>query len=335
MRTRRSFSLKSTVLLIWLLILLVLLTALNRFIPYWKGRRECVRDGVIFADKDVGGLSPAEVRAVIEQVASIRQIAPVNTTLDTVNNGVIPGLNGLTIDVEKTLEQIMEAQKGEKISPVYRQVEPEITLDAYPELPIYRGNPLKKQVAFLINVAWGNEYLEDLLAVLKENKAEATFFLVGRWVRDNTAEARLIAESGFEIANHGYSDALSMQEASLETAREDIRRAADIIEEICGKRPIYFSPHRGELSPAVLKAAALENNHTVMWTVDTVDWMLPGVEVMVEKILTQAEGGSLILMHPTEQTADFLRQVIPGIRAKGLEPVSLSTLLSPMRSLGE
>ena len=115
----------------------------------------------------------------------------------------------------------------------------------------------------------------------------------------------------------------------------DISKAAAVIEEVCGKRPVYFSPHRGELSEEVLQAAASLGNRTIMWTVDTVDWKLPGVAVMLEKILSQAEGGSLILMHPTEQTADFLRQVIPALRAKGLEPVSLSKLLSPLRTLKE
>ena len=332
MRYRCSFSLKSNRLLILLLIIIVLSMVKKQLIPYWKHSQNCVSEGVIFAERDVGGLSPEEVRTVIEQVANVLEIPPVNAVLDAANNGVIPGLNGLAVDIEKTLALIMEAQKGETVSPVFTQLEPEVNLAAFPEHPIYQGNPLKDQVVFLINVAWGNEHLQDLLTVLKENQVQATFFLVGRWVKGNEKEARIIAESGFEIASHGYSDALSMQEASLETAREDIRRAADTIEEICGIRPIYFSPHRGELSAAVLKAAALENNRTIMWTVDTVDWMLPGVDVMVNKILTQAVGGSLILMHPTEQTAEFLRQVIPRLKAKGLEPVSLSTLLCPVRN---
>jgi probable sporulation protein (polysaccharide deacetylase family) len=334
MRYRLFTVLRAPKVLFTILILFLMLLAVNHFRPTFR-RTSTIGDGVSFAGRDLSGLTAAEAKIVIEQAASILNHPPIDSKLDPATNGVIPGLNGLAVDVEETLARALAAQENETVKPVYQQVEAALSLTHFPEKPIYRGNPAKSEVAFLINVAWGNEYLEELLAVLKEEQAEATFFLVGRWVQANKAEARLLAESGFELGNHGFSDALSMQELSFEAAAADISKAAAVIEEVCGKRPVYFSPHRGELSEEVLQAAASFGNRTIMWTVDTVDWKLPGVAVMLEKILSQAEGGSLILMHPTEQTADFLRQVIPALRAKGLEPVSLSKLLSPLRTLKE
>ncbi len=51
-----------------------------------------------------------------------------------------------------------------------------------PNLPIYRGNAGKRKVAFVINVAWGNEELMEILEILDYYQLKKTFFLVGRWV---------------------------------------------------------------------------------------------------------------------------------------------------------
>jgi len=60
-------------------------------------------------------------------------------------------------------------------------------------------------VSFLINVAWGNEYLPDILATLKKQNVKASFFLEGRWVQKNPELAKMIVEAGHEVGNHSYT----------------------------------------------------------------------------------------------------------------------------------
>jgi peptidoglycan-N-acetylglucosamine deacetylase len=329
MRYRLFGVLRRRQLLATLLVLFILPAALQSCGRLW--RPQSVAANVVFMGREMGGLSLEEARSVLSRLAGELHLSPVNAFIDGETGGVIPDLSGRAMDEGETLARLLAASRGTEVQPVIYDLPAKIRLQDFPVHPLYRGNPEKPQVTFLINVAWGNEYLEEMLDVLRETGAEATFFLVGRWVRGNRDAANAIAAAGFELANHGDSDAISMQNASFPQALEDIRRANDTIEEVWGQRPVYFSPHRGELTDTVLKAAAEESCRTVMWTVDTVDWKLPGVDVMLEKILGRAEGGSLILMHPTEQTAEFLRRVIPALREKGLEPVTLSTLLDPVR----
>ena len=195
-----------------------------------------------------------------------------------------------------------------------------------------RGRAERAQVAFLVNVAWGNEYLPGLLQALRETGAGATFFLVGRWVRSFPEKALSIREAGFELADHGDSDAISLGKATFAEARADIADGARTIGSIWGVHPVYFSPHRGELTEKVLQAAAREKMRVIMWSIDTVDWRLPGVDKMVQKVLAEAEGGSMILMHPTAQTAEFVRLTVPALQRKGLQPVSVGELLCPRRT---
>lgn len=329
MRYRCFSAFSGKKVLTMVMIVFILPTVFGSCGKYVRQRTGQINKDVVFQGSNLGGLQPDEARAVVSRIASELSVAAVDAVKDDETGGVIPELSGLEVNLEQTMVAVLSAEAGEKVNPVYSETQAAISLADFPELPIYQGNPAKPQVVFLINVAWGNEYLQPILDTLEQANVGATFFLVGRWVRQNPELAQAIADAGHELANHGDSDGVSMERVGLNDAVEQIRKCADTIESTCGVRPVYFSPHRGELSEHVLKAAAMENSRVIMWTVDTVDWKLPGVAVMVDKITNNAVGGSLILMHPTEQTNEFLQQVIPALREKDLEPVTLSTLLNP------
>lgn len=44
---------------------------------------------------------------------------------------------------------------------VYKEIPPNIHLEDLNSEPIYRGNPQKPMVAFLINVAWGTNIFQE------------------------------------------------------------------------------------------------------------------------------------------------------------------------------
>ena len=45
----------------------------------------------------------------------------------------------------------------------------------------YNGDKNSKNVSLMINVYWGDEYLQPMLDVLKENDVKTTFFIGGTW----------------------------------------------------------------------------------------------------------------------------------------------------------
>ncbi|MGB4290166.1 MAG: polysaccharide deacetylase, partial [Dethiobacteria bacterium] len=68
------------------------------------------------------------------------------------------------------------------------------------------------------------------------------------------------------------------------------------------------------------------------WTLDTVDWQLPGEEAMARRILDNLSPGAIILMHPTEQSAGFLQLIMPELQSRGYRIVTVKELLSPAPS---
>jgi len=73
----------------------------------------------------------------------------------------------------------------------------------------------------------------------------------------------------------------------------------------------------------------------VLFSVDTRDWSKPGVTAIVRRALT-ARAGQIIALHDAggdrEQTVHALPLIVKGLRARGLEPVTIDELFRKMPS---
>ena len=74
---------------------------------------------------------------------------------------------------------------------------------------------------------------------------------------------------------------------------------------------------------------------TILWTVDTVDWRNPSTSEMVNRVTSQVENGTMILMHPTRPTAEGLDSMIKDIQEKGYVLGTVSELMSEERIIAK
>jgi probable sporulation protein (polysaccharide deacetylase family) len=252
---------------------------------------------------------------------------PIEPKIDRVWK-LIPGYNGIKVNLPESIKRSKAI--GGRINLVTEEIPPKKSVWDLPPNPIYRGNPNKPSVALMINVAWGNEYLEKMLATLAEKGTKATFFLDGSWLRKNPELAKQIVQGGHEIGSHGFSHPL-MSRLSRERIIEEIEKTNTAIEQILKIQPTLFAPPAGDFDQRVVQIAWERKMLTILWTLDTVDWKKPKWDVMVKRILDQVDQGHLILMHPTDPTAKGLGAMIDGIKQKGLNLGTVSEVLSPER----
>ncbi|WP_075980881.1 polysaccharide deacetylase family protein [Bacillus massilinigeriensis] len=262
----------------------------------------------------------------IEQKASEYNIKPIDAKIDPIWKA-IPGLNGFEVDVKASYKKMKGERKFDEEKLIFKEVKPKIHLTDLPPNPIYKGNPNKPMVAFIINVAWGNEYLSEILSILKKHNVRASFFLEGRWTKNNPELAKMIVSAGHEVGNHSFTHP-DMKRLTSSRIQEEIQRTNDVIMATTDVTPKWFAPPSGSFRDEVVKIAA--NNHlgTVMWSVDTIDWQKPEPEVLIERVLGKIHNGALILMHPTESTTKALDRLIIGIKEKNLEMNTVSETLS-------
>lgn len=266
-----------------------------------------------------------QIRAEAEK----RRIEPVDAVVDRVWKA-IPGYNGREVNIEKTYEKAKAAEPGQKLEFVYRELKPKVSLDDLGAEPIFRGNPNKPMAAFMINVAWGNEYIIPMLNTLDEAKVKATFFFDGSWLKKNSELALEIQKRGHQLENHAYSHP-NMSQLDDSRARLEISKTKDLLKEKLGVENRWFAPPSGDYDKRTVELAAEQGLKTVLWTVDTVDWRKPAPEVIVQRIAQKIEPGSLILMHPTASSRDALKGMIEVIERKGIKLGTVEETLSPDR----
>jgi peptidoglycan-N-acetylglucosamine deacetylase len=166
----------------------------------------------------------------------------------------------------------------------------------------------------------------EVLEILREKRADATFFLLGQSVRMDPETTRQIVRQGSEVASH------SMKHDALPST-PDLRETNSVIESATGFRPCSFRPPYGQVDAPLTARAAEEGMNTVLWDVDTEDWTdWSTVDSVVDGTKANAQPGSIILMHDggdqrRERTIDALPRIIDELRAEGYAFVTVSELL--------
>ncbi|NEW05597.1 polysaccharide deacetylase family protein [Paenibacillus sp. SYP-B3998] len=274
-------------------------------------------------------VSRSNLLEIIEEEASKRKVLPINAKIDPVWKAV-PGYNGLEVDIDETLKLAEHHLTPGKIQYVMKETSPSIQLEDLGPSPIYKGNPMKPMASFMINVAWGNEYLPIILETLRKENVHATFFLDGMWLKKNVDVAKKIQSEGHELSNHAYSHK-DMRMISRSKATEEILRTEDLLKQQVGVNNTLFAPPSGYYNEETIQVASEFKLKTVLWTFDTIDWKNPGADRIIQRLSKAIEPGTLILMHPTISSSEALSGMIKMIKNKGLTLGTVTELLSPNR----
>lgn len=194
-----------------------------------------------------------------------------------------------------------------------------------------RVNTEEKIVAITFDDGPHPKYTAEILDVLAEYGAKATFFVIGKNLEQYGALARRAVEEGHEIGNHTYSHAVlpPLDRASLE---REIADSEGLIEEWIGSRPILFRPPGGITSAAVEALVTGSGDKIILWDVDTKDWAGRESADIVKTVMEKTVPGSIILFHDyvsgKNTTVDALKEILPRLCAAGYRFVTVSELLS-------
>jgi len=195
--------------------------------------------------------------------------------------------------------------------------------------PIYRANVSDKKVALTFDISWGEKTPPKVMDILRQNELRCTFFISGPWTKKHPEIVRQLVSDGHEIASHGQSH-VNFSSLSRAGVAANIQSAHAIINEVAGVEAKYIRPPNGDFNSVSLEVTEENNYQTIIWSLDSLDWKNPGVQAIIERLLTRVKPGDIILMHASDtcqQTDTALPQVIEGIRAQGYEFVTVSELL--------
>ena len=187
----------------------------------------------------------------------------------------------------------------------------------------YNGNLNSKNVSLMMNVYWGNEYLDDILNVFDEYDIKTTFFVGGVWVNKFNEDFLKIVNKGHEIGNHGYFHK-SQDSLNYQQNQDEILSTHKLVKSLCGINMSLFAPPGGAYGDETLQVAKNLGYSTVMWTRDTIDWRDQDANLIFDRAIKNLKGGDLVLMHPTKASVCALPLIIDFIKLQGFNIVTVS-----------
>ena len=186
----------------------------------------------------------------------------------------------------------------------------------------------KKIIALTFDDGPSDTTSMKVLSKLKKYGVPGSFFLIGQNI---TPEREYIVKEelayGCDIGNHSLTHS-DMTKLDAETIRAEIEETSRRIMAITGKEPDFFRP------PYILYNDTMFENIPYIFICGLAcdDW-IPEVsaEERAKKVLEGARDNMLVLLHDSEgndNTVDALDIIIPELRNRGFEFVTLSELFN-------
>ena len=180
-----------------------------------------------------------------------------------------------------------------------------------------------------------SQHTPEILHILATNNAHATFFVIGSQAEtpDRQASLREIVRAGNELGNHAWRDEASVELTDKKLGREiaavrgQIRRAYAAEDRL--PPPNYFRPGGGFFSQRMRAVADKLGYRIVLGDVYPHDPQIPWPRLNAWHILSMVTRGSIVVCHDRRPwTVPMLAKVLPALKRRGYEVVTLSTLLA-------
>ena len=197
---------------------------------------------------------------------------------------------------------------------------------------LYAVPTTERLVALTLDDGPDAVHTREILRVLRENDARATFFLISSRVPGNEALVAAAVTEGHELGNHLTRDEASVRLAPAAFAAA-VREADTVLERFAPVR--WLRPASGWYDGAMLDTIEREGHRCALGSIYPFDAHQPWARLSAAYILANARPGAVIVLHEGGdrggRTAEVLRRVLPELRARGYRIVTLSELAAPRR----
>jgi cellulose synthase/poly-beta-1,6-N-acetylglucosamine synthase-like glycosyltransferase/spore germination protein YaaH/peptidoglycan/xylan/chitin deacetylase (PgdA/CDA1 family) len=224
------------------------------------------------------------------------------------------------------------------------------TFQTYPlSWRIQQMGAVPKKIALSFDDGPDPSWTAKILNVLKEKQAPAAFFVIGQSANQNPSLIKREYNEGHEVANHTFThpefETISKAQVQFELNLTELLLESSLGIKTLLFRPPYGIDHQPETASEIQMLPIPQSMGYIIVgaRIDPHDWgelngSAPPVDTIVKRVFADAQKnkGNIILLHDgggdRSHTLEALPQIIDGLRAKGYEFVSVSSLLGQTRA---
>lgn len=189
------------------------------------------------------------------------------------------------------------------------------------------GSREDKRIAITIDDWYEPELLPEFLDAANEYGCKLTLYPIGINVRPKEGPfwQRAIDE-GHELGNHSNTHK-NLENAGRDTILAQLNNMEKRLEKALGyphtmntvRYPFGAGRHRGTKSAFAKTINEAGYEHVALWDIDSTD---------AKEILKKTQNGSIILLHGRKRDLRALKTILPELRDRGYEMVTISELLN-------
>jgi len=221
-----------------------------------------------------------------------------------------------------------------------------ISDETYTSLPssyvIQRAGTLPHKIALTFDDGPDPDWTPQILDILKAKHVPATFFIIGANAEMSPRLVQREVDEGDDVGNHTFTHP-NLGESPPSIVTLELNATQRLFEALTGhSMRLFRAPYFGDAEPTTadelvpIEIAQKMGYLAVGLHIDAEDWQRPGVDAIVNNVLAGIDNanpdrkGQVVLLHDgggdRAQTVAALPRIIDGLRAKGYDFVTVSTL---------
>jgi peptidoglycan/xylan/chitin deacetylase (PgdA/CDA1 family) len=192
---------------------------------------------------------------------------------------------------------------------------------AYPRPVVFKLPAVPRgKIVYLTFDDGPTPYTTQVLTLLKQYNAKATFFVIGNQVGKRVPTVQRAYRDGHAVENHTWNHP-ALTGLTWSQFRSQVARANVAVAQATGDSPECLRAPYGAINRSVLLRAQRFNMPVIQWSIDSRDWSKPGTYKIVRNVLNNVKDGSIVLMHDgggnRAQTVAALKYILPSLRKQG------------------
>ena len=165
------------------------------------------------------------------------------------------------------------------------------------------------------------EVTPRVLDVLREEGVKGSFFVIGRIAEKHPELVQKIVDEGHVVGNHTYNHDYVFSKG---LAEKQVSEGQEVIRNIIGKKPAYFRPPFGVMTPEIASAVKKEKCAIIGWDLRSQDGRIRTKEATIKRVKNNLDKATVLLFHDTNPTTpEALREIIHLCKQNGMKIVSV------------
>ncbi|MDN3664853.1 polysaccharide deacetylase family protein [Algibacter miyuki] len=192
-----------------------------------------------------------------------------------------------------------------------------------------KKNHKEKQIAITFDDGPNSDFTPKILDLLKKHNAKATFFCIGKQIKNHPEIIKQISAAGHSIGNHTYSHAQMFDFYGKQKVIDEINKTDALISSILNKKMNLFRPPYGVTNRAITKALKQTRHHVIGWNIRSLDTVKTDEKAILDRIIKNITPGSVILLHDSKEiTVRVLEQLLLFLQENDYQAITVDALFN-------